>query len=245
MSSAPLHSLNSPPDFGMQPRPNKRNLKIVRPRRPIIYVVVVTGLLVFGVPVASAQQTAVCSDTPEEGERIECNAPSTSSTDVDLGPEGVNIDTTYRNFPGVAGLHKGTGDINIDLGYDLVQEDEGGDYTIIYSTIRTSGGSSSDDSAPGVYGRHIGAGDIDVRFTDITTTNALSDGIEAFIGHTDIETDDPSLAKGNIDIDVDGLVTIETEGAGSEGVSARHSGGEGWIDIDITDAGPGGGRRAS
>ncbi len=203
--------------------------------RTAIGIIALFAVLVVGPRHALAQETAVCSDTPGEGERIECNEPSTSSTDVDLGPEGVNIDTTDGHFPGVAGLHEGTGDINIDLGYDLVQEDEGGDYTIRYSTIRTSGGSSSEDSAPGVYGRHIGAGDIDidVRFTDITTTNDLSDGIEAFIGHGTLETDDPPLAKGNIDIDVSALVTIETDGGGSEGVSARHSGGEGWIDIDV------------
>ena len=181
-------------------------------------------------PYTLAQQIAVCSDTPGEGERIECSEHSTSSTDVNLRPEGVDIDTTDYESPGVAGLHEGTGDINIDLRYDLVQEDEGGDYTIRYIDISTSG-----SSAPGVYGRHTGAGDIDVdvRFTDITTTNASSDGIEAFIGHSTLQTDDPPLAMGNIDIDVGALVTIKTEGDSSDGVSARHSGGKGRIDIDV------------
>ena len=198
--------------------------------RTSIGVISLFALLAIGPANASAQQTTVCSDTLGEGERIECSEPSTSSMDVNLRPEGVDIDTTDDESPGVAGLHEGTGDINIDLGYDLVQEEEGGDYTIIYSAISTSG-----DATPGVYGRHTGAGDIDidVKFTDITTTNASSDGIEAFIGHSTIETDAPPLAKGNIDIDVGTLVTIETEGVGSNGVSARHSGGEGWIDIDV------------
>ena len=184
--------------------------------RTAIVVISLLAVLVVGARNASAQQTAVCSDTPGEGERIECSEPSTSSTDVNLRPRGVDIDTTDDESPGVAGLHEGTGDINIDLRYDLVQEDDGGDYTIRYSTIRTSGGSTSDDSAPGVYGRHTGAGDIDidVRFTDITTTGALSDGIEAFIGPGTDEIDDPPLAKGNIDIDVSALVTIETERTG-------------------------------
>ena len=190
----------------------------------------VISLLAVGARNASAQQTAVCSDTPGEGERIECSEPSMSSTDVNLRPRGVDIDTTDDEGYGVAGLHEGAGDINIDLRYDLVQEDDGGDDTIRYSAISTSG-----YAAPGVYGRHTGAGDIDidVRFTDITTTNGLSDGIEAFIGHSTAETDDPPLAMGNIDIDVSALVTIETEGRGSDGVAARHSGGEGWIDIDV------------
>ena len=111
------------------------------------------AVLAFGASNASAQQTAVCSDTPGEGERIECTEPSTSSTDVTLRPEGVDIDTTDDESPGVAGLHEGTGDINIDLRYGLVQEDEGGDYTIICGAISTSG-----DATPGVYGRHTGAG---------------------------------------------------------------------------------------
>ena len=203
--------------------------------RTSIGVISLFALLAVGPGHARAQQTAVCSDTPGAGERIECTEPSTSSTDVNLRPEGVDIDTTGDESPGVAGLHEGTGDINIDLRYDLVQEDDGGDYTIRYSTIRTSGGSTSDDSAPGVYGRHTGAGDIDidVRFTDITTTGALSDGIAAFIGPGTDEIDDPPFAKSNIDIDVSALVTIETDGLGSEGVSARHSGGAGWIDVDV------------
>ena len=198
--------------------------------RTAIGVIALFAVLAVGPRHARAQQTAVCSDTPEVGERIECSEPSTSSTDVNLRPRGVDIDTTDDKGYGVGGLHEGTGDINIDLRYDLVQEDEGGDYTIIYSAISTSG-----DAAPGVYGRHTGAGDIDidVRFTDITTTDASSDGIEAFIGHSTIETDNPPLAMGNIDIDVSALVTIETDGGGSDGVSARHSGGEGWIDIDV------------
>ena len=202
--------------------------------RTAIGVIALFAVLAVGPRHARAQQTAVCSDTPGAGERIECSEPSTSSTDVNLRPRGVDIDTTDDEVYGVGGLHEGTGDINIDLRYGLVQEDEGGDYTIIYSAISTSG-----YAAPGVYGRHTGAGDIDidididVRFTDITTTNDASDGIEALIGHSTIETDDPPLAMGNIDIDVSALVTIETEGGGSDGVAARHSGGEGWIDIDV------------
>ena len=177
---------------------------LARPRTSIS-ALYLFAVLAFGAGNASAQQTAVCSDTPGEGERIECTELSTSSTDVNLRPRGVDIDTTDDESPGVAGLHEGTGDINIDLRYDLVQDDDDGDYTIRYSAISTSG-----YAAPGVYGRHTGAGDIDidVRFTDITTTNGLSDGIEAFIGHGTSETDDPPLAMGNIDIDVSALVTI-------------------------------------
>ena len=172
------------------------------------------ALLTLGAGNLSAQQTAVCSDTPGEGERIECTQPSTSSTDISLFPQGVDLDTTDFQGSGVGGLHEGTGKITIDVSYRIVFEEEG-EYTVVFSDISTTG-----EEGSGVTGRHTGAGDIDidVATTNITTTGNQSHGIEAFIGHTDIETDDPPLAAGNIDIDVSALVTIETEGSFSHGV---------------------------
>ena len=171
----------------------------------------------------------MCSDTPGEGERIECTEPATSNTDISLFPQGVDIDTTDLSGYGVGALHEGTGDITIDVRSRVVQED--GEYTIINSDIATEG-----ERGSGVYGRHTGPGDIDIDVsgTDITTSGEFANGIEAFIGHTDTETDDPPLAAGNIDIDVGSFVTIEAEGRGTHGVFARHSGGEGRVDIDLT-----------
>ena len=56
-------------------------LRAVRPR---LWpgVMSLAAMLTFGTGHVSAQQTAVCSDTPAEGERIECTEPSTSSADI-------------------------------------------------------------------------------------------------------------------------------------------------------------------
>ena len=189
---------------------------------------VLAAVLTLGAGNALAQQTAVCSDTPGEGERIECTEPSTSSTDISLFPRGVDIDTTDFQGYGVGGLHEGTGDITIHVGLRIVQED--GETTSIFSDITTTG-----EHGSGVYGRHTGTGDItiDVKYTDISTTGELGYGVHGFLGHTGLETDDPPLATGNIDIDVGPFVTIELEGPSVHGVFARHSGGEGRVDVDV------------
>ena len=49
-------------------------------------VISLAAWLAVGAGYALAQQTAVCSDTPVEGQRIECTEPSTSSTDINLFP---------------------------------------------------------------------------------------------------------------------------------------------------------------
>ena len=192
-------------------------------------VISLLALLTLGAGDLSAQQTAVCSDTPGAGERIECTQPSTSSTDISLSPRGVDIDTTDFQGFGVGGLHEGTGNITIDVRRSVVQED--GQYIVTFSDISTTG-----DEGSGVYGRHTGVGDLDIdvgSLTNITTTGYKAAGVEAFIGHADLETDDPPLAAGNIDVDVGGSVTIETTGASGHGVFARHSGGEGRVDVDV------------
>ena len=201
----------------------------VRRRRRSLGVTALVAMFALGAGNASAQQTAVCSDTPGEGERIECIEASTSSTDIVLVPRGIDIDTIERDISGISGQHEGTGDITIDLGVGVVEEN--GSYRAVYSEVSTVGGDVTEGKAHAIYARHKGVGDIDIDVfgTDLSTTGPHSHGIYAFIGHTDIETDDPPLAAGNIDIDVKQHVTIETEGSASHGVYARHSGGQaGW-----------------
>ena len=197
-------------------------------KRTSIGIAVWVALLAPSASGVSAQQTAVCSDTPGEGERIECTQDSTSTTDIGIYPRGIDIDATDPEGAGVAGLHAGTGDITIDVRFEVVEED--GEFTVVFSDITTTG-----DKASGVYGRHTGAGDITIvtELTGIVVTGQTANGIEAFIGHTDIEMDTLPLASGNIDIDVKAGSAISVEGRNGHGVFARHGGGEGRVEIDV------------
>ena len=60
--------------------------KAVRAAPTAAGVISLAAWLAAGAGNGLAQQTAVCSDTPAEGERIECTEPSTSSTDINLSP---------------------------------------------------------------------------------------------------------------------------------------------------------------
>ena len=62
---------------------------------------------VVGVSVASAQ-TPVCSNTPGPGERIECKNDATSTDDIEINTENVNIETT-TNAPAIYAEHFGDG----------------------------------------------------------------------------------------------------------------------------------------
>ena len=52
-------------------------------------------------PSAFAQTTAVCSNTPAPDERIECIEDATSTGDVDIDAEGVDIDTSISIRDGI------------------------------------------------------------------------------------------------------------------------------------------------
>ena len=97
-------------------------------------------------------QTAVCSDMPGTGERIECTEDADSSEEIRLSLKGIDIDTTEDNAHGVSGDHEGSDKIFIDLQTGL---DENGD--LIRNIIDTMG-----EGASGVYGRHVGSGNIEL-----------------------------------------------------------------------------------
>ncbi len=80
--------------------------------------------LVFGVATAQAQ-TAVCSNTPGAGERIECTKDAISTSDIDAA--NVDIDTTGNNQSGVHAKHEGDG--NIDINVSSSTTDPGGAIT--------------------------------------------------------------------------------------------------------------------
>ena len=168
--------------------------------------------LVLGVTTASAQTTAVCSNTPAMGQRIECTEDATSTSDIDINASGVDIDTSGSLEPGIYGFHQGTGNIDIDVSADVSGEQP------VRSTI--------DTNSTGVYGYHQGTGNVDitVQSTDITTTGTHSYGI-----HADTDMDN----VGDITITATDN-TITTSGTHSRGIFAQNEG-PGNITITATD----------
>ena len=101
-----------------------------------IYIRTLLSLLVafgLGVTTASAQTTAVCSNTPATGERIRCEDDATSTNNIDSDTANVTISTAADGEDGIDVTHLGSGDVDIDI--------QGG-------SIETRGGYSY-----GVYGR--------------------------------------------------------------------------------------------
>ena len=192
----------------------------MRAWRPIIYVTTLAVLPALGVIISSAQQqTAVCSETPGTGERIECTKGATSSDNIELTTNGIDIDTTDNGAHGVYGKHEGAGFIDIDVLMGVDASDQ-----VINSAIDTAG-----VGAHGVYGHHTGAGkiDIDVNSTDITTASEGARGVIAF-------------HEGDGDIDIYfGNGSIETTGTYENGNDPEllthgiYGGHEGFGDIGI------------
>ena len=197
--------------------------------RAALACLVALAALLLGASSAEAQQTAVCSETPGTGERIECTQPDTSSDQIRLTPtNGLDIDTTEDGVHGVHGHHEGTGSIFLNV---YTARAEGGG--LIRNDIDTTGLKSH-----GVCGRHVGSGNIDVGGQNlyITTAGALSAGVAAYHGYRPASLPVPDLppeAAGNIRIGVS-LSTIETSGDGSNAISATNHGGAGRIDIRVT-----------
>ncbi len=125
-------------------------------------------------PMCAAAQTAVCSDTPAEGERVECAKDSTSTDDIEILLEGVDIDiaTTAVNTHAVRAKHEGSGDIDIEVTHDLNDSGE-----VVRSAIATSG----KPQAYAIYGEHTGTGtvDISVSTSTIGTTGRTAHGVHA------------------------------------------------------------------
>ena len=88
-----------------------------------IGLMVTFSVLSLGAGIASAQ-TAVCSETPGTGERVECTEAADSGDSISLTLKGIDIDTTDDEAPGVSGHHEGSNEIFIHLETD---QDENGD----------------------------------------------------------------------------------------------------------------------
>ena len=115
-----------------------------------------------------------------------------------------------------------TGDINIDVqGVTITTESTDVDP----DTLRTE--------SHGIYGLHLGKGDIDIDVQDrtmITTKGVNSHGIYGY--HEDVLGDGTPGSNGDIDIDVRDS-SITTFGQGSHGILAEHDSGMGSIAIDV------------
>ena len=79
----------------------------------------------LGVTTASAQTTAVCSNTPATGERIKCEEDATSTNNIDSDTSNVTISTAADGEDGIEVTHLGSVDIDIDIQGGL-HRDEGG-----------------------------------------------------------------------------------------------------------------------
>ena len=129
--------------------------------RSLAVAVLACGLVVPAMP--AAIQTKVCSNAPAVGERVECPEDRTSTDDIVILPEGVDIDiaATADLTRAVHAKHEGGGEIDVWR-----------------STFRTQGRNGF-----GISGEHraAGAGDIgiEVRDTTIQTAGQLGFGINA------------------------------------------------------------------
>ena len=162
--------------------------------------ILVAGLV--AVADEASAQTAVCSDTPAVGERVECKEDAASSNDIDIQLEGVDIDVTVGNtIYGVHAEHLGSGDIDIDVTNSLDESQQ-----IIPSMFDTSGGYQN----YAIFGHHTGSGGIDISVTNarIATTGARGHGVHAF-----------HEGAGGIHIDATSIQT-DTTGKDSTGVFA-------------------------
>ena len=197
-------------------------------------------MLAFGAGDASA--AGVCRNTPETGERVECKKDSSSSDNIEIQLDGIEIDTTDGGGHGVHAEHQGDGHIDIGIDTDFAEGDRHtystivttasrnygiyahhlGDNSVVTSTFSATIGTQG-NYAPAIYGRHEGSGLLRIRSLgdEITTTGAYSHGI---YGH--------HFSTGDIEIDVNS--DIEIRNTKSYGVFSTHHG-TGDIRIDFSD----------
>ena len=121
----------------------------------------------------------------------------------------------------VANLGYATGDINIDVqGVTITTESTYVDPVILGT------------ESHGIYGRHLGEGDINIDVQDgstITTKGVNSYGIYGY--HEDVLGDGTPGSNGDINIGVHQDSSITTFGEGSHGILAEHDSGMGSINI--------------
>ena len=165
---------------------------------------------------SSAQvDRAQCGDSTLTTQAPITNVEATSSTtDLSVDVDGVKISATGATESGIHQVHRGEGDITVN---------------VRRSCVETSGAGSSGHQASGILANsdsgtnpatNDGQVKIDVRDSTIMTQGTRTKGIAGTHTHT-----------GGIDIDVENAA-ITTEGEYAYGIYGLHSG-TGGIDIDV------------
>ncbi|MXZ80316.1 MAG: autotransporter outer membrane beta-barrel domain-containing protein, partial [Gammaproteobacteria bacterium] len=151
---------------------------------------------------ADAQATAVCSDTPGAGEWIACSEDSTSTRDIDIDADGVDMDPTGEQESGVSAEHGGSGNIDINISGSTA----GGVTTASTIDIGTTG-----RLADGIFANHFGtAGTITITVEDTEITTTVGHSTSA--GGTGISA--LNRARGNLVIDLNPGTVIDAAGYG-------------------------------
>ena len=128
---------------------------------PFIAAVFASSSLTLTLDDATAQTTKVCSNTPSNNQQIECREGETSTNDIEIQLEGIDLDVTIDSHA-VDIEHKGMGDIHINVTSRVNEANE-----VVPSTIDIQGGNLN----YGISGNHEGTGtvNITVSSTEIST----------------------------------------------------------------------------
>ena len=182
--------------FGPSTAVEMSRLRAAAPRpRSFLAAGVLLAALLGATGAAHVQAAAVC-DTPSAEDTIACSEDATSTADITIDAENVDIDATEVN--GIQARHDGTGRITIGVSE---------------STVDTTGRNSA-----GIRGAHEGSnGDLKITSTNtaITTTGQFGVGIEArqhAIGNTRIEMSGGSITTTGSD--AEGIFAYTNQTAG-------------------------------
>ena len=147
--------------------------------------------LVFGAAEAVAQ-TAVCSDTPAAGQRIDCRQGAGSADDIRIDAMNLAIPATTTHA--IYARHQGSGAIDIDISGGSLTTTGERDYAVI--------------------GWHSGAsGDIDIGLKDVVARTSNADS------HAVVGNSQGGMHAVRIDVQ-GGSITTEGSGAGSHAIVA-------------------------
>ena len=166
----------------------------------------------------ASAQTAVCSNMPAAGERIECIEPDGSTEDVVIDAANIEIDTTER-VRGIYGRHEGAGNVRIAVRSSQVTTNE-------YSLGEDGAHAIQAEAANGAV--VIKLDDVDARTTSATTVDPTNpDSNTEAIAVSAVR----KAGVGDIRVTVSGSSLLSTQGTGSYGLFAEGGGGSGDIDI--------------
>ena len=209
----PRHRNPPPP-----PPPNRffvlarlvRAVSVVTARGMLLPVIAFALLL----PMQVQAQTAVCSNTPAPGERIECMEDSTSTSDIDINLQsGVDITTSDNAHRAIRAYHTGVGDVTVN-----VKGITGA------NTINTSG-----TAGMGIDAASDGKGSVDITLSNVNITTTGQSG-EGVVGSQFFGVGDFSPYDGEFNLNMDIRESrISTMGDQARAIVGNRQGREGSI----------------